>query len=239
MRSPRRRPRTTVDVPLTRKRRTDGDATRARVYAVALDLFRRKGFAETTMRDVAKAAGLSLGAAYHHFATKDAILRTYFDEKVGEHERSFATKSAGITDLRERLAIAFDTALEPRRKDRVLLGALAKVVLDRESTASVFGEPSGEFRRRSIAIFARAADVPIVPDDVRPLLASALWALQLGLLLYFVDDTSPGARRTKKLTSEVLDLVPPLVLLLAMPALEGTREKLLRALAEARIPLAG
>jgi len=220
-------------------RRSDGQATGKKIYAVALRLFRRKGFAQTTMRDIARGARLSLGAAYHYFPSKDAILQAYFGEQVAEHERLFAQGVAGAEDLRERLQIAFDTGLEPRRADRALLGALAKVVLDRTSGASLFGEASGELRRRSIAIFARAVDVPSVNDDVKPLLATSLWALHLGVLLYFVDDDSPGASRTAKLTSEVLDLVPPVALFFGMPAMEGMRDKLASALKDAGVPLTG
>ena len=63
-----------------------GDATRARIYGAALNLFRTKGFDAATMRDVAAAAELSLGAAYHYFPSKDAIavelLRRYRDGLV-------------------------------------------------------------------------------------------------------------------------------------------------------------
>jgi AcrR family transcriptional regulator len=224
---------------LRRARRSDGEATGKKLYAVALRLFRKKGFAETTMRDIAKAAGLSLGAAYHYHASKDAILQAYFAEQVGEHERLFRERAAGVTDLRERLQIAFDTGLEPRRADRLLLGALAKVVLDRDSGASLFGEASSTVRKRSIAIFAEAVDVPTVHPDVKPLLATSLWAMHLGVLLYFVSDESPGAKRTEKLVREVLDLVPPVALFFGMPAMEGMRDKLASALKDAGVPLAG
>lgn len=226
-------------LPVKRVRRSDGEETEKRVYAAALRLFRRKGFAGTTMRDVARAAKMSLGAAYHYFPSKDAILQTYFAEQVGEHERLFRERAEGVTDLRERLGIAFETGMEPRRADRALLGALAKVVLDRQSGASLFGEASGEVRRRSIAIFAQAVDVPAVSDEVKPLLSTSLWALHLGLLLYFVDDDSPGTQRTAKLTSEVLDLVPPVALFFGMPAMEGMRDKLASALRDAGVPLSG
>jgi AcrR family transcriptional regulator len=220
-------------------RRSDGEATGKKLYAVALRLFRRKGFVQTSMRDIAKASKLSLGAAYHYFPSKDAILQAYFGEQVGEHERLFAERVRGVTDLRERLQIAFDTGIEPRRPDRHLLGALAKVVLDRASGAALFGEASGDVRRRSIAIFAAACDVPEIAADVKPVLATALWALHLGLLLYFVDDDSPECARTTKLTREALDLVPPMALFFGLPAMEGMREKLATALRDAGLPLAG
>ena len=38
--------------------------TRRRIYESALDLFREKGFEQTTMRDIAAKARVALGAAY-------------------------------------------------------------------------------------------------------------------------------------------------------------------------------
>ncbi len=54
-------------------RRAGGEVTRARILATALDLFRRRGFDRTTMRDVASGAGVSLGAAYHYFRSKEEL----------------------------------------------------------------------------------------------------------------------------------------------------------------------
>src|SRR4051812_16540464 len=59
------------DVPTTEKRITKGDLTRERIFTVALNLFREKGFEGTTMREVAAAANMSLGAAYYYFASKE------------------------------------------------------------------------------------------------------------------------------------------------------------------------
>lgn len=41
---------------------------------VALDLFSDQGYEATSMRDIAAALGLSPGAFYHHFPSKEAVL---------------------------------------------------------------------------------------------------------------------------------------------------------------------
>ncbi len=51
----------------------DGAKTRERILAQALRLFVEQGFAETTTRDIAKAAGITEGAIYRHFESKDEI----------------------------------------------------------------------------------------------------------------------------------------------------------------------
>ncbi|MCK6369983.1 MAG: TetR/AcrR family transcriptional regulator [Gammaproteobacteria bacterium] len=56
-----------------RSRRRDIDP--AEVIAAALELFLQRGFAATRMEDVARAAGVSKGAIYLYFPTKEALFR--------------------------------------------------------------------------------------------------------------------------------------------------------------------
>jgi AcrR family transcriptional regulator len=51
----------------------DGARTRRTLLDEAMRLFVEQGFAETTTRDIAKACGISEGAIYRHFSTKDEI----------------------------------------------------------------------------------------------------------------------------------------------------------------------
>lgn len=50
------------------------EATRRRVYAAALEIFRRDGVAQSRIEDIANAAGVSRGTFYFHFPTKDDVL---------------------------------------------------------------------------------------------------------------------------------------------------------------------
>ncbi|MGK5090908.1 TetR/AcrR family transcriptional regulator [Deltaproteobacteria bacterium TL4] len=56
------------------------DETRVRVLNAAAKLFRHKGYAETTLREIAKECNLKAGSIYYHFGSKDEIL-----EKVLEY----------------------------------------------------------------------------------------------------------------------------------------------------------
>ncbi len=56
----------------TRDRKTR--ETRARIAEAALDLFVSDGYAETTIDQIAEAAGVSRRTIFRHFATKEAIL---------------------------------------------------------------------------------------------------------------------------------------------------------------------
>jgi len=56
------------------------EATRAAIVKAAKRLFGERGFAGTTMDNVATAARVAKGAVYHHFKTKEALFEAVFDE---------------------------------------------------------------------------------------------------------------------------------------------------------------
>lgn len=73
---PRGRPRKTPD------ERDDGNRRQALVMAAA-GLFRRKGFAATSTRDIAQAVGMHSGSPFYHFKSKEDLL--YAVMEAGMH----------------------------------------------------------------------------------------------------------------------------------------------------------
>jgi len=59
---------------------------RARIAKAALPLFISYGYHTTTVRSIAKAAGMSVGAVFNYFDTKDDILRYILDDSQGQIE---------------------------------------------------------------------------------------------------------------------------------------------------------
>ncbi len=51
-----------------------GTSIQARIAEAAIDLFYARGAAATTVRDITSACGLTPGALYNHFASKDQLL---------------------------------------------------------------------------------------------------------------------------------------------------------------------
>src|SRR3954447_4425884 len=101
-----------------------GEETKRRVHDAALAMFREKGFDATTMRDVAAAAGMSLGAAYHYFPSKEAIVMAYYAALQDEHARLVREAVEAHAGTRERLSAALHSKLRMVRDDRKVLGAL-------------------------------------------------------------------------------------------------------------------
>ena len=86
---------------------TKGEQTRAAVIEAAYELFREKGYAATSMRQIAERAELALGGIYNHFASKEeifaAVLEAYhpykkiipaFEQVEGETVGAFVRDAA-------------------------------------------------------------------------------------------------------------------------------------------------
>lgn len=61
---------------------TDGPVTRDRILLEAARLFRHHGYAATTLREVADAAGVKAGSIYYHFESKEQILGEVLDKGI-------------------------------------------------------------------------------------------------------------------------------------------------------------
>ncbi|WP_170319554.1 TetR/AcrR family transcriptional regulator [Polyangium spumosum] len=217
-----------------RKRRPSGEASREHILETALRLFREKGFDGTTMRDIAATAGLSLGAAYYWFPSKEALVLAYYARQQDTHAEASRAALASLPDLRSRLGAVMHAKIDMLKDDRKLLRAILRSTLGADEPISVFSEETSAVRRQSIDIFLETikADESI-PEDARPLLAQMLWTLHLGLLLYFVNDTSEDLGKTRALVDGSLDLVCNLAPLLASPMLAPTREQITSLLSDA------
>jgi AcrR family transcriptional regulator len=72
------------------------------LFDIALELFDRKGYEKVSINDICKAAGVSTGAFYHHFKSKDQILAEEF-KKTDDFYRELLEELAGMGDYTEKL----------------------------------------------------------------------------------------------------------------------------------------
>ena len=212
-----------------------GEDTRERIYSTALTLFRERGFDATTMRDVASAAGMSLGAAYHYFPSKDAIVLAYYDRVSKEHARRVATETAQKKSLGARLSVAFQSKIDILRDDRPVMGPLLRFAGDPRHPLSFFGPATRQHRLESMAAFSAAIGDERLPDDLVRVAPVALWALHMGLLLFFLHDGSAGAKRTAALTAGAVDLIVVAFKLARLPLLRSLRRRVVTLLDDAKL----
>lgn len=208
--------------------------TRSHLLSTALRVFRERGFESVTMRDLAAAAGASLGAAYYYFPSKEAIIQAYYDDVQAEHARRLtAAISETRLDLRGRLRAAFHSKLDILQGDRRLLGALFRYTGEPHHPLSVLGAGTRQNRRQSMSVFQAAIGDERLPDDVRAILPVALWGLHMGILLYFIYDDSAEQQRTRRLVDGVLTLLVRILSLVKLPILKPIRGSVLTLLRDA------
>lgn len=90
----------------------DGSDTRARIEAVALELFAQKGVAATSVRDIAQGVGVSEGALYRHFASKEELARELFLTRYGALAGAIGEIDARPLTLEAKLAEVVRLACE-------------------------------------------------------------------------------------------------------------------------------
>src|SRR5262245_66595468 len=127
------------DVIRARPQRSGSEETRRQIVETALALFRERGLEATTIRDIAASAGLSLGAAYYYFKSKEAIVGAYYDYVQQEHQARAREAFARGSALRQRLRAAFHPKIDIVQADRRLLRALFRYGGDPDHALSWFG----------------------------------------------------------------------------------------------------
>jgi AcrR family transcriptional regulator len=89
--------------------------TRLRILDAAARLFREKGFAGTSQRDIATACEMQPGSLYYHFASKDEVLAEVLDLGILRVIQGVEAALAGLeaeASPRERLRVAIAAHLE-------------------------------------------------------------------------------------------------------------------------------
>lgn len=204
---------------------TKAEDTRERILNAALQLFREKGFDETTMRDVAAAAEMATGAAYYYFRSKEELVMALY-VRSAEEKRSFLPAAIEKNkDLKKRLRPIIDANFEQFADHRRLFRALARIGMDPSHPLSPFAKDGAALREEGIDYFRRALEGTKVPKDVAEFLPRLLWLYQLGLILFWIYDESPSQRRTKRLVDGSLDLVVRLIQLSSLPLIGPLRKK--------------
>ena len=80
------------------------EQTRALILETAMRLFQERGYDKTTMRAIAKEAGVSVGNAYYYFAGKEHLIQGFYDRIGAEHQVAVRAVLEGETDLEARFA---------------------------------------------------------------------------------------------------------------------------------------
>ncbi|HLK62051.1 MAG TPA: TetR family transcriptional regulator [Bryobacteraceae bacterium] len=206
------------------KAKAKSDETRARILAAAMELFQRQGFEETTMREIAAAAGVATGAAYYYFDSKDAIVLAFYDQSQQEMEPLLDAALASARNLKGRVGALLEVKLQYFEPNRRLLGTLAAHA-DPEHRLSPFSAQTEEMRKRDMQFFERALTGSRirVNSELGQHLPRILWMYQMGVILFWIFDRSAAQRRTRLLVEKSLGIIVRLIQISEFPLLRPVR----------------
>lgn len=169
-----------------RRERNKADKV-ARLRAAAESLFRERGFAATTIRDVAERADLGVGTVYSYVKDKHALLELISAEDLAAtEEAAFANVPAG--DLRAAVLHVFRHVYAHHGKDpelaRVIVGELT---FARDATTTVRSQRFLAFIGRIAALVADAQANGEVDRDLEPFaVATQLFGLHFFVLVLWL-----------------------------------------------------
>jgi AcrR family transcriptional regulator len=155
----------TAEAPQPRSRLPiGGTSLQGRLADAAIELFYSRGAVGTTVRDITAACGLTPGALYNHFASKDellyvlvrdihllvdeqmaAVLAEAGDDPVGQLEAGVRVLVAQAADLRQQSRVAnreFQTLTPGRRQE---ITAIRRRLRDRLTDVLMTGAQNGQF----------------------------------------------------------------------------------------------
>ncbi len=197
---------------------TQSAETRERLYTVALRLVAERGYAATTLRDIATEAGVSVGLLYRYFPNKQAVLLALYDDLSADFAGNAAALPKGR--WRDRFVFALRASLRTLAPHRMALKGLTPILVA-DPADGVFAPGTAFSRRRVQEVFVQA--VTSASDAPKAALAAALgrmlYLVHLAVLLWWLLDRSQEQRATDALVDVIGGILPSASLALRLPSL--------------------
>ncbi|MEU1041764.1 TetR family transcriptional regulator [Streptomyces sp. NPDC005907] len=171
------------------------------ILETALRLFQERGYDKTTMRAIAKEAGVSVGNAYYYFAGKEHLIQGFYDRIGVEHQAAVRPVLEREKDLEARIAGVLTAWLDVAEPYHEFAAQFFKNAADPDSPLSPFSPESQGPREAAIAMHRQvlAGSKAKVPEELREVLPELMWLSQMGLVLYWVFDRTEGRERSYRL----------------------------------------
>ena len=213
-----------------------GDQTKTLILETALEMFRERGYDETTMRAIAQKAGVSLGNAYYYFRSKEYLIQAFYQRLHDDHLAVVLPALADKNTLKARLLTVVRTKVETMEPYHQFAGVLFKTAAHPQSPLNPFADETDPVRQASIQLFEAviAGTKARIPNDLRAELPYLLWVYHMGIVLFWIHDSSPEHRRTQRLINHTVDLLDNLIHLASNPFMRPLRKQALRLVVELR-----
>ena len=175
---------------------SDGAQTRGRILEAARSCFVAQGYDGASMKDIAGSAGMTAGALYHHFASKQEL----FVEVYHRHQESafdqFEQAAGGSGGFVERISRLLDKAADLHMDDPRLAAftAVATIELQRHPELRAVVKQDAGTVYRFFERIVREADGEIAEADSQSVI-NMLVAMFTGFSVFGASSRSTEAHR--------------------------------------------
>ena len=215
---------------------TKSERTRIRIRDAAIRSFIERGYADTTMRAIAEAAGVSVGNAYYYYPSKTHLVQELYVRVQREHAALALPRLDGVTGIVDRLRIVFETGLMAVSPYQRVAPGFMTAMIPPDSPLNPLADESKPAREMTLGLFREAVTGAQhrLPDEIAELLPQALFVAHLALVLRWTYDDSPGQRSTQRLLEAGLRLTGLALPFARVPGIRKTTRELLTLIGEVR-----
>lgn len=188
----------TAPPPPSRGPRSDGVEARSRILYTALRLFAEGGFAKTSTREIAKAAGVNIAAISYYFGDKAGLYAATFNEPMGGSANDLVKLFEDpALPTREALRLCMNAYVEPLKRGEIVRQCMRLHMREMVEPTSQWAEEIERDVRGPhealVGILCRHLGVKKADDDVHRLaLAVSGLAMQLFVMQDLVDTLRPS-----------------------------------------------
>lgn len=210
------------------------EETKTKIFEAALTLFREKGFQETTMREIAAAAGVSLGSSYYYYQSKDDIVHHFYEATTKKVEDLMPSRIIATKDFSTRFLSYIENQFELFLPYKKMIVVLVRNGVDPDYINSPFNSTTVNLRTRSIKIIddcIRDSNLKF-DSNLRTHILILFWFYMMGILFFWTFDKSENYSRTRLLMSASLKLVINLLNLGRLPVINKIQNSLIALLEE-------
>jgi AcrR family transcriptional regulator len=183
-----------------------GQATRLRIIASATTLFSELGYEATSIEAVLRESGVSRGALYHHFDSKDALFEAVLEAIEADLAQAAIAASRDISDPAKALRAGCDVFLDLTQtaKVRQIVLVDAPAVLGWQKWREI--ESRYGFGLLKAALEAAAARGQVRQDLVDVFAHMLLAALiEVALMVSRADDPAEALKSGRTALGELMD----------------------------------
>ena len=183
------------------------DKTRRLILRTAVDLITLQGYDATTMKQLAREAGIGDATIYKYFPTKERILLDYFELNIADVLKQVnETPELDQFTLHERLQLLVDGVLEGLLPDREFV-AIARAIVRKSPFVLMRDDMHSQHALKvQVAAFIEDAEASgeIAPCDFKNMIGGLFTDYLFAVIIYWLQDESDEFTNTTQLVDLTL-----------------------------------